>query len=157
MPSLPFRQPNPWPAVLAGGGIAATLDIVYACIRNGMAGRDPSWVLQSVASGWFGSRAFEMGFVGSLVGLASHYAILFVAAAIYFAASTRLAVLRTRPAVCGAAFGVLVYLFMNFVVLPLSAFPFHPAPSWQRLLEGFFFHAVLVGMPIAFCLRHRAR
>ena len=54
---------------------------------------------------------------------------------------------------CGALFGVLVYLFMNFVVIPLSAFPFKLSypPLW--LLEGFVSHAVFVGIPIALSVR----
>jgi len=38
-------------AVFLGGGIAATLDIVYAVLRNAGHGKAPLWTLQSVASG----------------------------------------------------------------------------------------------------------
>jgi len=47
----------------------------------------------------------------------------------------------------------LVYLFMNFVVLPLSAFPYHLKYPFLRLLEGFGSHAILVGLPIAVSIR----
>ncbi len=139
--------------VLAGGGIAATLDIVYAIVRNGQHGRTPLWVLQSVASGWLGADAFTSGVPGGLVGLASHYGILFAAAAVYLAASRSVPILRTRAVLSGAVFGVLVYLFMNFVVLPLSAFPYTLSYGVPRLLEGFVSHALLVGIPIALAIR----
>lgn len=139
--------------VLLGGGIAATLDIVYAILRNGQFGRTPLWVLQSVASGWLGSDAFVSGIFGGLLGLASHYGILLVAAAVYFALSRRLHAFHSRALACGALFGVLVYLFMNFVVLPVSAFPFKLSYTPLRLLEGFASHAVFVGIPIALAIR----
>jgi hypothetical protein len=146
-------QYRPGFAILVGGGIAATLDIVYAVLRNWGAGREPLWTLQSVASGWLGNGAFESGVNGGILGVVSHYGILFIAAALYFALSQRFAILRTKPLGCGLIFGVLVYLFMNFVVLPLSAFPFQLKYPWLRLLEGFASHAVFVGLPISLSIR----
>ena len=110
--------------------------------------------LHSIASGWLGRSAFESGMGGAFLGLASHYAIIFIAAAIYLAASKRIAQLRNRPFICGALFGVLVYLFMNFVVLPLSAAPFKLTYPLPRLIEGFAVHAAFVGVPIAWAV-HR--
>jgi uncharacterized membrane protein YagU involved in acid resistance len=142
--------------VLVGGGIAATLDIVYAIVRNGGYGKSPLWVLQSVASGWMGEGAFASGIAGGIIGLLSHYGILFIAAATYFLASRSFPILRSRAMACGAIFGVLVYLFMNFVVLPLSAFPFDFPYPLPRLVEGFMSHAVFVGLPIAWAIRKYA-
>jgi uncharacterized membrane protein YagU involved in acid resistance len=39
-----------------------------------------------------------------------------------------------RPLISGAIFGVLVYLFMNFVVMPLSAVPFHINYTASKIL-----------------------
>jgi hypothetical protein len=143
------RTYKPWQAIVAGGGLAATFDIVYAFIRNGQHGRSPLWVLQSVASGWLGESAFEGGMPAGILGLFSHYSILFVAAGLYYVSSRRLVFLASRPIPSGLVFGVLVYLVMNFVVLKLSAFPFHLSYPMPRLLEGFASHAVFVGLPIA--------
>jgi hypothetical protein len=139
--------------VLVGGGIAATLDILYACVRNAGFGYSPIWTLQSVASGWLGRAAFDSGIPGALLGLTSHYAILFVAASLYLWASRRLPSLRTHAVAWGTAFGIAVYLFMNFVVLPLSAFPFKLTYAPIRLVEGFATHAMFVGIPIAMAVR----
>ena len=147
---------RPLVRVLLGGGVAATLDIVYAILRNAQHGKTPLWVLQSVASGWLGPDAFASGIPGGLIGLASHYGILLVAAMIYYAVSRRLLVLHSQALACGALFGVLVYLFMNFVVLPLSAFPYTLSYPPLRLLEGFVSHAVFVGIPIALAIRRPA-
>ena len=147
------RASRPVFAVLVGGGIAATLDIVYACISNAQYGKSPLWVFQSVASGWLGSAAFTSGLFGGSVGLASHYGILFAGAAVYLMASIRFPILRSRAVACGTIFGALVYLFMNFVVLPLSAFPYKLSYPPLRLIEGLASHALFVGIPIALCVR----
>ena len=149
-----MKIPAGWLApVLIGGGTAATLDLVYACVRQAGFGRSVEWTLQSVASGWLGMAAFESGTPGALLGLVSHYFILFVAACLYLAASRRFTFLATQAIACGAVFGVGVYLFMNFVVLKLSAFPFTLTYDWLRLVEGFATHALFVGVPIAAAVR----
>jgi len=140
--------------VLIGGLVAATLDIVYAFIMSAQAGRSPVRVLQSVASGLLGPGAFEGGLPAAAVGLLAHFAILIVAAALYFVASTRFAWLRERAVQSGLLFGVGVYLVMNFVVLPLSAAPFKLTYSPWTLAQGFVSHALLVGLPIALAIRH---
>ena len=144
---------RPLTAVLIGGGIAATFDIVYAILRNGQFGKSPLWVLQSVASGWLGEGAFTSGVPGGILGLLSHYGILFVAAALYYVASKRIGILKSQALACGAVFGVAVYLFMNFVIMPLSAFPYTLTYPPLRLLEGFASHAAFVGIPIALAIR----
>ena len=156
MATLAPTASRPLTAILLGGGVAATFDIVYAILRNGGYGRDPEWVLQSVASGLLGKQAFESGVPAALLGLLCHYAIMVMAAFIYYQASKRLPLLTTRAVACGALFGVGVYLCMNFVVLPLSAFPFSPKYPALKLLEGFASHAVFVGIPIALSIRRFA-
>lgn len=142
-----------WIAAAAGGLAAATLDIVYAFAWLGMNGRSPLWVLQSVASGWLGRAAFAGGVAAGLLGLASHYGISIVAAALYGAARQGSAWVRAHWIASGALFGVLVYLFMNFVVMPLSAAPFGPSLAPRAFAQGFASHALLFGLPIAWCWR----
>ena len=141
---------RPLTAILIGGGAAATFDLVYAILRNG---KPTLWVLQLVGTGWLGPAAFDGGVPAGLVGLASHYGTLLVAATIFYFASKHIAMLKSQALLCGALFGVGVYLFMNFVVLPLSAFPFTLTYPPLRLLEGFASHAAFVGIPIALAVR----
>jgi uncharacterized membrane protein YagU involved in acid resistance len=151
---MPDRKPLV--AVFLGGGVAATLDLVYAILRNGGGGKPPLWTLQLVASGWLGAVSFENGWPAGILGVVSHYSTVFVAAALYFLISRRAPMLRSQAWLCGALFGVLVYLFMNFAVIPLSAFPYHLTYPPLRLLEGFASHAVFVGIPIALAIRWSA-
>jgi hypothetical protein len=144
-------------AVLVGGGIAATFDIVYACVASSFRDITPTWVMQSVASGLLGKGAFDGGLPAAALGLLAHYGILFVAAALYLAASRRLPVLRERAVACGILFGIAVYLFMTFVVVPLSAVPFEFSHAPAKLAQGFVSHGLLVGLPIALAVRHYTR
>ena len=140
--------------IVLGGLVAGILDIVYAFIASGLRGGTPLKVLQSVASGLLGRSAFEGGIGTGMIGLICHLVIMIGAAAVYFVASRHIAMLRERPVVSGAIFGMLVYLFMNFVVLPLSAIPFRITYSTLVLAKGFVSHALLVGIPIALFIRY---
>jgi hypothetical protein len=139
--------------VLLGGLLAGVLDIVYAFVLASMRGGTALGTLQSIASGLLGRDAYKGGVATGALGLALHLAILIIAAGIYWFAARNSTFIRRHVWICGAAFGVLVYLFMNFVVLPLSAVPFHITYTPMVILQGFISHALLVGLPIALCVR----
>jgi predicted permease len=79
-----------------------------------------------------------------------HFVIAFGAAAVYFLASLKLPALVRQPVRWGLAFGVGVYVFMNYVVLPLSAFKKGSGPfSLPLFVNGVLAVVLLVGLPIA--------
>jgi hypothetical protein len=139
--------------VLIGGLLAAVLDIVYAFVLADMRGGTALRTLQSIASGLLGRDAYKGGFVTGALGLALHLAILIVAAWVYWFAARNSTFMRRHMWISGVVFGVLVYLFMNFVVLPLSMVPFRITYTPMVILQGFISHALLVGLPIALCVR----
>ena len=67
------------------------------------------------------------------------------AAALYLVASRRFPVLRDQAVICGLSFGVGIYLFMNFVVVPLSAVPFEFKYTPAKLARDLLVHTCLVG------------
>ena len=83
-----------------------------------------------------------------------HYFILIVASGIYAAVSTKVQVLVRQPWVCGIAFGLAVFAFMRFVVLPLSALATAKLPEGQHLVGELLSHTLGVGVPIALIARH---
>ena len=93
----------------------------------------------------------------AMLGLAFHFLIATTVAAIYYLASRRLSFLTSHAIICGLVYGVGVYLFMNFAVLPLSAFPYRLAYPPLTLVEGLLSHALFVGVPIGLCIRRWAR
>ncbi len=144
-------------AILVGGSIAAALDITYAISFAAYGGMPPVRLLQVVASGWLGKDAFEGGVPVAMLGLLSHFLICYAIAAIFYFAAQRFTFLTQRPIVSGVVFGTCVFLVMNFVVLPLSAFPYpfrlRPLANATDLLSHMFF----VGVPIALATRAALR
>lgn len=155
-----LRQPlaRALTAILLGGLIAGTLDITYACVYSYlMRGTSPVRILQSVASGVLGANAFTGGKKAAALGLALHFLIATIAAAIYYLASRRLRFLITQAIICGIIFGVCVYLVMNFVVLPLSAISFKMSYPWPSLIGGLLIHMFGIGLPISLVVRRYSR
>ena len=102
-------------AIVGGGLVAGAVDIAVATIIY----KIPTWqmTLQAVARGWYGKASFGMGTQSMLVGAASQAAICIIIAALYVYLSGSL--LR-RPWLGGTLLGLVVYLVMNYVVVPLS-------------------------------------
>ena len=62
------------------------------------------------------------------LGVAIHYTIALFWTAVYYAASRWFGILIRRPVVCGLVYGGVVYLIMNFVVLPFFCWAWGPGP-----------------------------
>ena len=141
-------------AIGLAGLLAGTFDSLAAFVVYGLRGAKPLGILQSVASGLIGrTAAYGGGGKTAALGLALHFFIATLAAAVYYAASRRLDVLVTRAALSGIAYGVAVWLFMNFVVIPLSAIGRWPTINALAAVIVAV-HMVCVGLPIALVVRH---
>ncbi len=145
-----------WTAAL-GGSIAGLLDAIYATVLWGFVlGNGITGVWQSVASGLLGLNAHTGGKSTAALGQLLHFFIAFVMALVYVRAGRRLPVLIAQPALMGALYGLVLFVVMNFIVVPLSALGYH-SPSlwgfWRALLP----HVVLVGPVIALIAAGRAR
>jgi len=139
--------------VLLAGVVGATCDITYAILYYGWKGIPAQRILQTVASGLLGKASYDGGAQSATLGLACHYAIVIVAAAVFWFAARRWAWLREEPVTAGLAYGVAIYVFMNFVVLPLSAYPFPLRFALLTTATGLLVHMVGVGLPIALITR----
>ena len=150
------RRWSPGQAILAGGLIAGALDITYAIVLWWLRAKvSPMRILQSVAAGLLGKASYEGGAGTAILGLGLHFFIALVIAAIFVAASRRWPVLARRATVFGPLYGIGVYLVMNYVVVPLSAFPRRggggpPPVVW---ITGVLVHMFLIGLPIALAAR----
>jgi len=140
---------GPWRYVLAGGVVAGALDILYACVfwgvRRGVPARR---IFQSVAAGVLGKATFDGGVPTAALGLALHFFIAISMAVAYYLAARRWALLWRQPWLCGAVYGVFLYGFMNYVVVPLSrAAAGSRDVLWVTL--SVLVHMLLVGIPCA--------
>lgn len=144
-----------------GGLIAGALDITYACVFSYLrSGRTPIVVLQSVASGALGRGAYDGGYKTAALGLAFHFLIAFILAAVYFLASRVLPLLLKHAVICGMVYGMCVYFVMNCIVLRLSAIH---ATTWpwaypkSVLIGGLLIHMFGIGLPIALAARRYSK
>ena len=131
---------------LIGGVASGVLDLIYAVIAYHV---ELMPVLRVIAGGWLGRGARDSGVAGSLLGLISHFGILIVASGLYALAATRAPLLRRQPIPFGLAYGAAIYVFMNWVVVPLSAVPARAAQPIMYHLPHIVGHTLLVGLPIA--------
>jgi len=139
-------------AALIGGLVSGTADLIYAIVAYGVIGVPAIRILQSIASGWLGKAAYSSGATSAVLGLVSHLSITCVAAGCYVFASRRLPVLVQRPVISGALFGVVMFVVMNYVVVPLSA-AVTAGPKGVFLVLGVLVHMFLIGVPIALIAR----
>jgi uncharacterized membrane protein YagU involved in acid resistance len=144
---------GPFAAIFSGGLLAGIFDLTQAFIGFSLMGSTPFRILQAVASGIFGrAHSREMGWTSAAVGLLCHFTVAFGAATVYYLASRKLRLLVRRPVLCGLIYGEFVFLFMYFVVIPLSAIG-HATFNLATYITGPIGHPLLVGLPIALCAR----
>ena len=147
-----------WLGVFWGGLICGILDLSSAIIGYGFRGVAPIRILQSVAAGALGRDSFNGGARSAALGLFFHFLIAFTAAVVFYFASRKITFLTAHPVISGLLYGELVFLFMHFVVIPLSASPRGPVTfSFAFLLAGPLGHPFLVGLPIALAVSRFAR
>ena len=141
--------------IALGGLIAGTLDITAACVSAWLRSQtSPIRVGQFIASGAIGASAFSGGKMMALLGFVFHFLIATTATAVFYLASRRLRFLVKWPIPMGLLYGVLVYLFMNFVVLPRSAItPPRVAPTLSSRGIQMLIIMFCVGLPIALIVR----
>ncbi len=137
-------------AIAVGALIAGTVDILWACIEEG-------WDIPLyVAAGLLGRGAIQGGAGTYVLGLLLHFFIASSWATVYYLASRKLPFMIEYPLICGLNFGAWVELFMNIVVLPLSGLHATDPLTPRHLLYGLAMKMVVIGLPIAYSVRHFA-
>lgn len=143
--------------VVLGGLVAGVLDISDAFTVTLLTGGTPVRVLHSIASGVLGRSAYQGGARAAALGLALHFLIAIGAATTFYLASRKLPVLLRHPVWSGLAFGLAVWAFMYYLVLPITFSRPNKIPAWPFLLNQLGIHAIGVGLPIAFFASRSAR
>ncbi len=152
--AYPGENSKALPAIFWGGLLAGILDLTAAFVRWG----HPLIITKGIASGLLGPQAFRGGWGTAALGTALHFLIAFSAAAVYYGASRKLTFLTQRAVLWGFFYGIAVYMFMSWVVVPLSAFPKSNTPfSPVGLMLSLLTHMFCVGLPIALAVRHYSR
>ena len=127
--------------------ISGSLDILFAMILTVLFGREIGNMLRFVASGPF-PAATDMGTSGAILGLLVHFTLMAIMAAVFMAIARHRPQLLDTPIRTGIAYGLVTYVVMNWIVVPLRFdAPLPPKPI--SIATQLFAHIVLVGIPFA--------
>jgi uncharacterized membrane protein YagU involved in acid resistance len=137
------------------GFIGAAIDAVYFSGSAILKGNSPVRVLQSIAGFWYGPKTVELGTLSAITGAATHLGLATIMAAGFWLLARRSEFLRNAPAAGGAAYGLLLYAAMYYVVMPLRWPSVYPRwDGWHSVLD-IGVH-VLIGIAFAFIYRAQA-
>jgi hypothetical protein len=134
----------------------AVADLLFACgYWRASRGVPAVRVLQNIAAGILGKRAFLGGGEAALLGVLLHCFIMFAMVGAYYLACRRFAPLLARPWLFGGLYGALLFVVMNLLVVPLSAVPKAPlVPTW--IVCSIAMH-IIIGLAIALSARRAFR
>ena len=148
--SVANRKTGFAPAILFAGCVAGSLDAVAAVVQYYLSeGKDATKVFQFIASGIFGKEAFTGGPGFALAGLLFHFMIACLFALVFFLLFPAITRVIKNKVVAGLVYGLLIWLIMNFIVVPSSNAPALPI-STVKAVAGAIIVMVCVGLPISF-------
>ena len=123
-----------WAQVLLGGLLVALGDMSFAAtLWFGWDGPGMVRLFQTIAVGVLGPASFDGGLQSAALGGLLHVFMATMFVLIYVLVARRYTSLLNRPWSYGIPYGVVLYLVMSFVVLPLSrvnAMPSLKHPDW---------------------------
>ncbi len=135
--------------ILVAGFIAGSVDIGAAALIYSLSPED---ILRSIAGGLLGVAALHAGLAVASMGLLLQWLMSIIIAAIYAAVANVLNVLKRHWVIGGVTCGIVVFLVMNYVVVPLSAWHRRPHFTPQLFSENLM-AMLLFGLIIAYCTR----
>jgi hypothetical protein len=135
-------------AVLIGGGAAAILDGIAATIDFRMRGVSFMRLWQGVASGALGPSSFQRGAASASLGLFFHIVIATTAALVFNVGAKHAPALLVHYIASGTIYGIVVFIVMNLIVIPLSSMPPRPF-SLAITIRQVLVHIFCVGLPIS--------
>ena len=149
-------RPRAFDTIVYGSLAIAILDGLFAFVFYGLIlGAKPLRIFQSVAVGLLGRASYDGGTKTFLFGLLLHFIVATCIALVYYLAAVNLPLLIRYAVPAGLIYGMVAYLAMNYVVIPLSRIGLRPF-SFRLFLPAFIGHAILVGLPVALIARWSA-
>lgn len=138
-------------AILLAGFIAGTLDalgatIVYCAMMKALT---VTQLFHGIYSGLFGDTIIGSQNTMAVIGLLLHYFIALCFATGYFLAYPYLSFLKRNTLISGLLYGIIVWIIMNLVVVPLSQ-AHHSTATFPGFLRGVSILMLCIGLPISF-------
>jgi len=136
-------------AIVLGGLVAGTLDILSAFASYVSQGATVEGILKYIASGLLGPAAMQGGIGVAWLGLAIHFALTTAMAAAYLFTALKIKVLTAHPWITGSVYGVITWAVMVCIAVPLSGVTGWKLPQEWSIVSGLLAHVFYVGIPIA--------
>lgn len=142
---------------IPGGIVLGCADILFAWLFWRSQGLTIAGVFQSIARGVYGRQAMSMGSTSVATGAACHFFIAVCMVCAWVAFISFNPWFNKRWWWWGALYGLLLYLFMNFVLLPITPVGW-PKPGNPGWIEASVSMHMLFGIWCGYCgSRHLAR
>ena len=125
--------------IALSGSAAGLLDITATGILGRAGGMRFQTLLQFVASGALGNRAYQGGEATALLGLI-HFLIAVLWAAAYFILSRHTRVALLQPWLFGTLYGALVHMLMSLVVVPYCSKAISPDCLVHSTSDSYWMH-----------------
>lgn len=113
-------------AILWGGFVAGTVDVGAASLISGYS---PIVILKYIAGGVLGRASLAGGMGNAVLGLVLQWIMSIVIAAIFVLLLRKRITRPQRWTTWGIVYGVVVFVVMNYAVVPLSAL--HSVPRFS--------------------------
>ena len=144
------QQRQAYRAIGCAGLLAGCLDITAALVESELKGKSPIHLFQAIAGGLLGMSSFQGGLATAALGAFFHFLIATTASAVFYLTSRKLRFLLKYPIPSGLLYGIVVYIFMYYIVLPISAYHVRIAlPPIAELVRDVAVHMFMVGLPIS--------
>ncbi|MDR7271406.1 hypothetical protein J2X20_004074 [Pelomonas saccharophila] len=143
--------------VILAGLVSGALDILAAFASYASQGATAEGILKYIASGLLGAAAMQGGMGTAGLGLLFHFLLTTGMAAVFLLAALKLPALTLRPWLWGALYGVLTWVAMVYIVVPLSGVTGWKLPQGWNIVSGLLSHIFYVGVPIAHITQYGLR
>lgn len=144
-------------AIVIATTVAGTLDLLAAFGFAIAAGGSPIGVLRGIGGAVIDAETFASPLIPCLVGLALHYGIMTIMAAVYVSTASHFRWLNRIALLGGLAYGLALWLVMFWLVLPQRWPTLFPSGDPKDIAMTLGCHMLLVGVPIALVTRSAAR
>jgi hypothetical protein len=155
-----LRRPRALEVIPIGGVLVGIFDLLFAFIFYGFFLKAPALrIFQNVAGGLLGRQsAIEGGLRTFFLGIVLHFLVATCIATVYYLVSLVFPLALRHAVPSGLVYGMIAYLGMNYIVIPLSALGPRTTSkrAWVFAVE-IIGHAVLVGLPLALLARRSAK
>ena len=111
------KQGSLFKVILLTGILAGTLDAVAAIVVYQV---NPKAMFQFIASGALGNESFAMGWSSATLGILFHFFIALCWTSAFFLLYPKMKILSKNKYVTAVFYGIIIWMGMNLVVLPLS-------------------------------------